>query len=392
MLIQFTIENHKSIRNSAVVSFAASKDKSLDEYLLHPDEKKTLLPAIAIYGANAAGKSNVLHAMRTKKDMVVGEAAKALKGQKLPWEPFGGNAEPTSFEIVFIYQEVRYAYGFSFDEKKIYTEYLYHWPNGREALIFSRDNGQYEFRENVNEQVTLSNRTPDNKLYLVSSNDWNLPQTENAYKWFLEKLTFLMEEEPATSETVAQIVSSDDKKARILKELMLADLGISDIAVKNLSKKAPIITTTHRIIHEDGNVEYFQLQMEQESAGTQHFFACIGGWLQALENGALLVVDEIEDSLHPLLTKRLIEMVQDKRINTKGAQLLFTTHDVMLLDLSFFRRDQIWFAEMDDKSCATELYSLAFFSPRKGENVRKGYLQGRFGAIPFIGGDGQWQR
>ncbi len=226
MIIQFTIENHRSIKNSTVVSFAASKDKSLDEYLLHPDEKKTLLPAIAIYGANAAGKSNVLHAMRTMKDMVVGEAAKALKGQKLPWEPFGGNTEPTSFEIVFIYQEVRYAYGFSFDEKKIYTEYLYHWPNGREALIFSRDNDQYEFRENVNEQVTLSNRTPDNKLYLVSSNDWNLPQTENAYKWFLEKLTFLMEEEPATSDTVAQIVSSDDKKARILKELMLADLEL----------------------------------------------------------------------------------------------------------------------------------------------------------------------
>ena len=102
-------------------------------------------------------------------------------------------------------------------------------------------------------------------------------------------------------------------------------------------------------------------------------------------------VDEIEDSLHPLLTKRLIEMVQDNTINTEGAQLLFTTHDAMLLDLTFFRRDQIWFAEKDEKSCATELYSLASFSPRKGENIRKGYLQGRFGAIPFIGGDGLWQ-
>lgn len=116
-----------------------------------------------------------------------------------------------------------------------------------------------------------------------------------------------MDEEPAASETVAQVVSGDDKKARILKE----------------------------------------------------FFARIGGWLQALEN---------------------------------GAQLLFTTHDAMLLDLSFFRRDQIWFAEKNEKTSATELYSLASFSPRKGENVRKGYLQGRFGAIPFIGGDGQWQR
>ena len=392
MLIQFTIENHRSIKESAVISFAASKDKSLEEYLLPLDAKKSLLPAIAIYGANAAGKSNVLHAMMTMRDMVVGEAAKASKGQKLPWEPFGSTKEPTSFEIVFTYQNVRYAYGFSFDDKKIYSEYLYHWPNGREALIFSRENDEYEFRENVNEQITLSNRTPENKLYLVSSNDWNLPQTENAYKWFLEKLTFLMEEEPATSETVAQIVSGDDKKARILKELLLADLGITDVTIKNLSGKNPTIMTTHRILREDESVEYFQLSMDQESAGTQHFFARIGGWLQALENGALLVVDEIEDSLHPLLTKRLVEMVQDKTVNTNGAQLLFTTHDAMLLDLDFFRRDQIWFAEKDDRSCATELFPLTSFSPRKGENVRKGYLKGRFGAIPFLGGDVLWQK
>ena len=124
MLIQFSIENHRSIKDSAVISFAASKDKSLESYLLHPDEKRALLPAIAIYGANAAGKSNVLHALMTMKDMVVGEAAKISKGQKLPWEPFGDTTVPTSFEVVFIYQGVRYAYGFSFDAKKIYTEYL----------------------------------------------------------------------------------------------------------------------------------------------------------------------------------------------------------------------------------------------------------------------------
>lgn len=391
MLIQFSIENHRSIKDNAVISFAASKDKSLESYLLHPDEKKTLLPAIALYGANAAGKSNVLHALMTMKDMVVGEAAKISKGQKLPWEPFGSTRTPTSFEIVFIYHGVRYAYGYSFNADRIHTEYLYHWPNGREALIFSRKEDKYEFRENVNEQITLSNRTPENKLYLVSSNDWNLPQTENAYKWFFEKLTFLMEQSPSASETVAQIVSSNEKKARILKELLIADLGISDVTIKAIAGKNPLITTTHRVIGEDGSMDYFQLLMDQESSGTQRFFSRIGGWLQALEDGALLVVDEIEDSLHPLLTKRLIEMVQDNTINTEGAQLLFTTHDAMLLDLTFFRRDQIWFAEKDERSCATELYSLASFSPRKGENIRKGYLQGRFGAIPFIGGDGLWQ-
>ncbi len=389
MLIQFTIENHRSIKNSAVISFAASKDKSLEEYLLPLDTKKDLLPAIVIYGANAAGKSNVLHAMRTMSEMVIGEAARSSRGQELPWEPFGRTEEPTSFEAVFVYQGIRYAYGFSFDAKKIYTEYLYHWPNGREALIFSRENGVYEFRENVNEQITLSNRTADNKLYLVSSNDWNLPQTENAYRWFLEKETFLLDGEPAASETVAQIVSGDDGKSRILKELLLADLGISDVIIKKQDGRIPVILTTHRIIHEDGSVEYFQLRMDQESAGTQRFFARIGGWLQALKNGALLVVDEMEDSMHPLLTRRLIEMVQDRTVNNKNAQLLFTTHDAMLLDLNFFRRDQIWFAEKNDKTCATELYSLTSFSPRKGENVRKGYLQGRFGAIPFIGGEGR---
>lgn len=390
MLIQFTIENHRSIKDTAVISFAASKDKSLEHYLLHPDDKKVLLPALALYGANAAGKSNVLHALATMKNMVIGEASKLSKGQKLPWEPFGGTNRPTSFEIVYIYNSVRYAYGFSFDAKKVHSEYLYHWPNGREALIFSRENGKYEFRENIQEQITLSNRTPENKLYLVSSNDWNLPQTESAYRWFLDKLTFLMEQTPSGSETIARIVSGDEQKARILKELLLADLGITDVTIKNTGK-TPVITTTHRIIAEDGSMEYFQLLMDQESAGTQRFFARIGGWLQALEAGALLVVDEIEDSLHPLLTKRLIEMVQDNTVNTNGAQLLFTTHDAMLLDLTFFRRDQIWFAEKNDKSCATGLYSLASFSPRKGENIRKGYLQGRFGAIPFIGGDLQWR-
>ena len=389
MLIQFTIENHRSIRDNAAISFVASKDKSLNSCLIHPYENKTLLPVVAVYGANAAGKSNVLHALMTMKDMVVGDTAKLSRGQNIPWEPFAGNKNPTSFEVRYIYNQVRYVYGFSFDAMRIYSEYLYHWPNGREALIFSRENGVYEFRDNVAEQTTLSKRTLENKLYLVSSNDWNLPQTENAYKWFLEKLTGIMEMPAASSETVAEIVRSDEQKAHILKEMLLADLGISDVSIKTIAgkKDALVITTIHRIIDEDGNTEHFQLLMDRESAGTQRFFSRIGGWLQALENGSFIVVDEIERSMHPLLIRRFIEMVQDSAINIKGSQLLFTTHDAMLMDLNLLRRDQIWFANKDNKGCVTELYSLASFSPRKGEDIRKSYLQGRFGAIPFIGGN-----
>lgn len=259
MLIQFTIENHRSIRDNAVISFAASKDTSLQSCLIHPDEKRSLLPVLAVYGANAAGKSNVLHALMTMKDMIIGSSSKLSKGQRLPWEPFAGNDQPTSFEIMYIYNHIRYVYGFSFDAHKIYTEYLYYWPNGREALLFSRDNGIYEFRENITEQTILSNRTLENKLYLVSSNDWNLPQTENAYKWFLEKLTDISERPIALSETVTEIVQSDAQKSRILKEMLLADLGISDVSIKTIADKPneTMITTTHRIIDEDGNTKTF---------------------------------------------------------------------------------------------------------------------------------------
>ncbi|MGN1404745.1 MAG: ATP/GTP-binding protein, partial [Erysipelotrichaceae bacterium] len=367
------------------ISFAASKDKSFEEHLIHVNEKKTLLPSIALYGANAAGKSNVLLGLYTVKEMVTGNTAKLLKGQKLPWVPFANSKKPTSFELMYIYNGIRYDYGFSYDENRIYEEYLYHWPNGREALIFSRDDGIYEFRENIAEQTTLSSRTPDNKLYLVSSNEWNLPQTENAYKWFQKNLTFLIDEQSDASKTVQKIQSGYDNKVKILKELMKADLGICDIDIKDISKKDPLIITTHKIQNSNGNEDYFELSMDEESAGTRQYFNRVGGWLDAIEKGRLLVVDEIEDSLHPLLTRRLIEMVHDKNMNQKQSQLLFTTHDALLLDLNIFRRDQIWFAEKNDKTCSTELYSLASFSPRKGENVRKGYLQGRFGAVPYIG-------
>ncbi len=387
MLIQFTVENHRSIKDPAVISFAASKDKTFDYYLLHPDDKKSLLPVLALFGANAAGKSNVLHALMNMRNMVVGETSRVAKGIKLPYEPFANTTEPTSFEVVYIYNGIKYAYGFSFDDKKIHDEYLYHWPNGREALIFSRENGNYEFRENVSEQITLSNRTPENKLYLVSSNDWNLPQTENAYKWFLEKLTFFMGQTPANSETIAHIMGADSEKSRILKELLVADLGICDVAVYNTDNNAPpVIITTHKIENEDGSVSYFQLRMEKESAGTQRFFSRIGMWIDALEAGTVLVVDEIEASMHPLLTRHLIEMFQDQLINTAHAQLIFATHDTELLDLTLLRRDQVWFVEKNYKTCVTKMYSLYGFSPRKDENIRRGYLQGRYGAIPFIEG------
>lgn len=388
MLLQFSITNHRSIKNTATISMKASKDTSLRECVVSPDGKKELLPVLALYGANAAGKSNVLHALLLMRDMVCGQYAKLLKGEPLPQEPFAfteDESSPTKFEIIFFYKGIKYAYGYTFDRIRILTEYLYHWPNGREALIFSRTNGKFEFRENVQEQLTLAGRTAENRLYLVSSNEWNCEQTESAYLWFFEKLKGVMGIGMSLDMTLNVIQQGGKEKQRVLKEMLYADLGISDIKITG-TREVPIITTIHSLA---GSRSY-SLLLEQESMGTQRFFSRIGMWMQALESGSVLLVDEIESSMHPLLTRHLIEMVQDATINTNHAQLVFTTHDTGLLDLALLRRDQIWFAEKDEKNMQTDIYALTDFSPRKGENISKGYLQGRYGAIPFIGESEVW--
>lgn len=393
MLLQFSVTNHRSIKNTAIISMKASKDSSMRESLISPDGKKELVPVMALYGANAAGKSNVLHALLLMRNMVCGDYAKPLKGAELPQEPFAFTndaAEPTSFEVIYFYKGIKYAYGFSFNRTHILKEYLYHWPNGREALIFSREKDQFEFRENVQEQTTLAGRTSDNRLYLVSSNEWNCAQTENAYRWFFEKLAGLADPGISLDTTLAAIEKGGRKKQRILREMLYADLGIKDVLVTG-SKGKPNIQAVHRLVDESGKETDYTLLLGQESIGTQRFFSRIGMWMEALENGVVLIVDEIESSMHPLLTRHLIEMVQDSAVNTSHAQLIFTTHDIGLLDLSLLRRDQIWFAEKDEKSMQTDIYALTEFSPRKGENISKGYLQGRYGAIPFIRGAVTWE-
>jgi hypothetical protein len=398
MLLQFSVKNYRSLKDKATLSLLAGTDKEHDGDLINANGKKQLVPVAAIYGANSSGKSNILMAMRTMQDMITGVSAQLLKEKKLPYDPFAFNLAakenvPTEFEIIYFYNGIKYAYGFSYDAKQILTEELYHWPNGREALIFSRERDKFEFRENLNEQAVLAGRTPANRLYLVSSNEWNAPQTELAYKWFAEKL-LPYDEHDTPDNTIAAVkddVLENPIRDRIIKELLLADLGITDIGINVEPKHSD--TSYVFLLHEteDENVSIkFPLPLEQESKGTQRFFARIGPWINALEKGGVLFVDEIDASLHPMLTRRLVEMMQNPKINTNQAQLIFTTHDVMLLDLSLLRRDQIWFTDKDLKTLATELFSLWDFSVRKGENIRKGYLQGRYGAIPYIGGDVKW--
>ena len=201
--------------------------------------------------------------------------------------------------------------------------------------------------------------------------------------------------EPADTEmsmqaTLAAIEKGGKEKQRIVEEILHADLGIRDVRITG-SREKPNILAVHHLRDESGKETEYSLSMGRESMGTQRFFARIGIWMEAMQKGAVLVVDEIESSMHPLLTRHLIEMVQDAVTNTRHAQLIFTTHDTGLLDLSLLRRDQIWFAEKEEASMQTDVYALTEFSPRKDENIARGYLQGRYGAIPFIGGTAAWE-
>lgn len=388
MLLQFSVTNHRSIKETAVISMKAAADKTMKEILISPDGKKELVPVMAIYGANAAGKSNVLHALLLMREMVCGSYAKPLKGATLPYEPFAfvdGKMEPTTFEIIYYNEGIKYAYGFSFDKDQIINEYLYHWPNGREALVFSREKNKYEFRESIQEQMTLSGRTSENRLYLTSSNEWNCSQTEKAYLWFQKNLRGVIATGTTNEITIDAIRRGGEEKQRILKEMLLADLGICNVELSGTIEN-PIVSTVHQLVDNSGISKQYTLLLGQESIGTQRFFSRIGLWMEAIDCGAVLVVDEIEASMHPLLTRHLIEMIQDQTINQNHAQLIFTTHDTGLLDLKLLRRDQIWFAEKDEKSMQTDIYALTEFSPRKEENIARGYLQGRYGAIPFIEG------
>lgn len=387
MILQFSVTNHRSLKEKAVISMQATKDNTMQECLINIDRKRNLIPVIALFGANAAGKSNILHAIWLMREMLCGKYARLLKGESLPQEPFVFTEEqmkPTTFEMIYYYKGIKYAYGYQFDKSEILSEYLYYLPRGREALIFSRDGERYEFRENIQEQMTLARRTPKNRLYLVTSNEWNCVQTEQPYQWFQKKIYDLLEQQTSPESTLKAINQGGVLKQRILKELLFADLGIRDIVITG-SKEEPLISAVHSLVDEQGEEVQYVLPMELESTGTQRFFARIGTWLDALEAGALLLVDEIEASMHPLLTRHLIEIVQDSAINTKHTQLIFTTHDTGLLDLTLLRRDQICFAEKNERTMETQLYELIEFSPRKGENIYKGYLQGRYGAVPFIG-------
>lgn len=410
MLIQFSVSNFLSFRDEVILSLSTNKDDSHKENLLSYKNER-ILPSVAIYGANAAGKSNLHKAMRAAIRMI--RSSNNLQiDQPLLITPFlldeNSRNNKTKFEFIYVYNGIKYEYGFVLDTQYVWEEYLYEYRSSKPSMIFERSNiNTYRFTSKSKPQLSkIVDKNTSNKLFLATATSWNSDLTKDAYMWFsnmvdtydsqnLEELMFkeFEKNDDSLNEFILHLLQKADinitnfnyEKNKQDANQMLMDIeDFINLRFKDSGiLKQPKIMTSHQVI-ENGKKQEYDLNYFDESNGTKRLFTYGPVLKNALENGKTIIIDEIDNALHPAMTKSLIEMFQNPNINKKSAQLIFNTHEISLLDLNLFRRDQIYFVEKDNKTGVSDLYSLDDFSPRKSENIQKGYLQGRYGAMPAV--------
>lgn len=419
MLIEFSVANFRSIAETQTLSLVSKKDDTLKASVCEcafPGIGEVFLSkACAIYGANASGKSNIFKALRLMRSLVVGSATEIRPEASIEVSPFSlaeaKRKEPSFFEVHFVAEDVRYRYGFNVDKKRVYSEWLYSFPKGRKRLIFKREHNpkkekyDYTTGEHYKLDRQLTGRTRENVLFLSVAAQFNDKQLIEVYNWFQNQLRTLdcswsTYFGPEISAKIAQDNASwREYMAGMLK---MADLGIEDFEVellqfeeKDLPANLPKDIRERildeglpdiRFLHKNDQGELVRFKIFEESGGTQKLFALAGPWTDMVNEGLCVFIDELGANMHPMLTRALIQLLHKSRTSSLGTQLIFTTHDTALLDQSILRRDQIWFTEKTYDG-ATELYPLTDYSPRKGEALQKGYLAGRYGAIPFLTGE-----
>lgn len=420
MLIQFSVKNYLSFKEKTVLALNPSADKE------HPENINEIngysaTNTIAIYGANASGKTSLFRAMtsailliKNSNTMQVNQPISSMIPFKFDKE---SNTAPSEFEFVFVADDNnKYIYGFSADRIKIHEEYLYQYKSKKPTIIFERTGESYEFKSQKTILEPLVRFNTPNKLFLATATNWNTESTIVPYKWLSEKVLTFTETQVLSALSIDAYKSEKQKEYLAFTEELLgaADINISkihfNIKKTKISLPANIlqpqllldgqqipnvavqemeqveVITEHRII--DGEKESrYRLGLGEESLGTNQLFILGPILKDAFENGTTVVIDEIDNSLHTFIVKHIINLFRDKDVNKAGAQLIFTTHDTSLLSLSTFRRDQVYFTEKNNKTGISDLYSLDEFPVRKTENIEKGYLLGRYGAIPYIRGE-----
>jgi len=419
MLIEFSVTNYRSFLTPQSLKLTANAATELQEensFVSPASNLPRLLRSAVVYGPNAAGKSNLVQAIGFMKRLVLSSAKESQEGEKIDVTPFLFNRQTSQnsseFEVLFIQDDVRYQYGFAVKPDRVTGEWLFAYPESRGQKWFERNYDPETQKETwyfgpkfTGHRRGWQEATRSNALFLSTAIQLNNEQLKPVFNWFDKTLVVLGERESIAPVFSTGECEEAEKKRKILKFLNAADLSITEISLEKkefcmedlppdmpqsmkeeIAKdlKGKKLTQLFFMHPSSDNSEDVALDFDEESAGTRKLFALAGPWLDVLNNGLVFLVDELDTNLHPLLVRFLLNLFHSPEANRHNAQLVFTTHDTTVLDQTLMRRDQVWFVEKDAEN-ATCLYPLSDYKPRKGEALQKGYLHGRYGALPFPG-------
>jgi AAA15 family ATPase/GTPase len=417
MIIEFTVGNFLSFKDKKSLNIEATSISDFKDRVFTVGSHRLLRSAV-LYGANSSGKSNFLKAMSIMKKIVMTSAAKSSVS-KNDVVPFLLNSatekEPSFFEVIFLINDKRYRYGFELDNVAIKAEWLFVLVNKKEKNLFVRENDGIEIANDFKEGEGLEEKTRDNALFLSVVDQFNGSISGEIIKWFNNWATISGLSHENYRGVTFSLLEKDETKNRLIAFYKDLDLGFEELKLKKekfspslLPKDIPqeiledIITdlkgktvarvsTIHKKYDNNGNqigFRDFDLR-EQESSGTNKIFDISGPVFDTLIDGGVLVIDELDAKLHPLMTVAISNLFNSPDLNLRNAQLIFATHDTNLLSYGKFRRDQIFFVEKDHFE-ASDIYSLVEYKEeggkiRKDRSFEKDYINGRYGAIPFIG-------
>ena len=408
MLLRFSVSNHLSLRDSQELLLTTSslqdKTEGLIDCAVAP--RGSILPAVVVFGSNASGKSNLVHALGAMRQMVLFSQTRGDAGGGVPRHAFRLDAsyheKPTRFEIDFVHEDVRYQYGLEADDTAFRSEWLYAIPKSHRRLMFEREGNDFRFgRELKGRNNTIAELTRSNSLYLSAAAQNSHEQISSIYEYF-RSLSCHMNIGVSKYWLIEKKID-----VRVIEFLGRLDTGICDYRIREIDRSeesrvaireilsvvkkmtnAPIdpdeedkmvtVELAHR--SRDGAPVYLDLGME--STGTQRLLVILSLAYRALDTGTPLVIDELDVSLHTQAGAAVLQLFCSPKTNPKGAQLVTTTHDTNLMKWAGLRRDQIWFTEKDEDG-ATLLYPLTDIRTRRSDNLEQGYLQGRYGAVPF---------
>lgn len=415
MLIEFEVGNFLSFRDPVRLSMlAANTIKEFTEENTFQAGRHRLLKSAVVYGANASGKSNLLDAMAFVRWFVINSSIGMQVEEDIPVKPFKLDSvtenAPSHFEVCFMQNGFRYRYGFEADRKAVRKEWLFRAEKVKEKILFLREGDAIEVNNDFNEGKGLEEKTRDNALFLSVVAQFNGETAGSVLKWFLGFRALHGLRDQHYERFSAQLLQDDAIRTLLVEFIRRADVGIEDLIISDEGADEEITTeqpedlqrkrskmprlriaTVHQKFNDGLKEGFANLDFSsEESEGTKKFFRIAGPLLDCLMKGYVVCIDELDAKLHPLLTKAAVRLFNSSDSNPKNAQLIFATHDTNLLQYGNLRRDQIWFTEKTQKA-ATDLYSLAEIKLTEGVKVRndaaleKNYIQGRYGAIPFLG-------